>query len=279
MLYKLTHNLLPYSETPSLDAQTLLAHIHGKNTAWVLAHPNAPLNPAQTETLKNALSQLQQGTPLPYVLGHWEFYGQDFIVSPAVLIPRPETEELVEKALDWLRHKKNARALDMGTGSGCIPISLARNAPNLRWVAVDLSNTALRIARQNAAKHGVAERITFVRSDLWRALENWKNKDFAGFDLITANLPYIPSATLKTLAVYTREPTIALDGGADGLDLICRFLKDAPHFIAPKGMILLEIDASHGQKALRLAKEYLPNAVCKLQKDYSHRDRFIKIQT
>ncbi len=279
MLYQLTRTLLPHSETPSLDAQTLLAHIHAQNTAWVLAHPNAPLDPAQTENLNNAITQLQNGVPLPYVIGHWEFYGQDFIVSPDVLIPRPETEELVEKALDWLRPQKNTRALDMGTGSGCIPVILARNVPDLHMVGVDLSNAALKIARQNADKHGVAARIALVRSDLWRALENWKSKNFAGFNLITANLPYIPSATLKTLAVYTREPTIALDGGADGLDLIRRFLKDAPHFLAPKGMVLLEIDSSHGLKALQLAKEFFPNATIKLQKDYSDRDRFIKIQT
>lgn len=279
MLHQLTRHLLKYSEMPSLDAQTLLAHIHQKNTAWVLAHPNAPLNPSQTKALNTAISQLQNNIPLPYVIGYWEFFGLDFIVTPNVLIPRPETEELIEKALDYLRTKPDARVLDMGTGSGCIPISLAWNVPNLHLVAVDLSNTALKIARQNAAKHGVTEKIVFIRSDLFRALESWKSENFAGFNLITANLPYIPSATLKTLAVYTREPTFALDGGADGLTLIRRFLQNAPPYLAPKGMMLLEIDSSHGTKALRTAKEFFPLANCELLEDLSGRDRFIRIKT
>lgn len=279
MLHQLTRHLLKYSEMPSLDAQTLLAHIHQKNTAWVLAHPNAPLNPSQTKALNTAISQLQNNIPLPYVIGYWEFFGLDFIVTPNVLIPRPETEELIEKALDYLRTKPDARVLDMGTGSGCIPISLAWNVPNLHLVAVDLSNTALKIARQNAAKHGVTEKIVFIRSDLFRALESWKSENFAGFNLITANLPYIPSATLKTLAVYTREPTFALDGGADGLTLIRRFLQNAPPYLAPKGMMLLEIDSSHGTKALQTAKEFFPLANCELLEDLSGRDRFIRIKT
>ncbi len=273
MLHHLTRTLLPHTETPALDAQTLLAHIHQKPTSWILAHPDAPLNPDQEESLKDALTKLQHGIPLPYVIGHWEFFGLEFIVTPDVLIPRPETEELVEEALAWLRRKKDAHLLDMGTGSGCIPISLARNTPHLSLVAVDRSSAALDIARQNAAKHVVAERITFIESNLFSNLQP------STFDLVTANLPYIPTETLRTLDVYTREPNLALDGGPDGLDLVRRFLAEAQPFIAPQGILLLEIDSSHGPKALETAKEFFPQASCKLQKDYSDRDRFIKIQT
>ena len=151
-LLQLTLQLKIISESPNLDAQVLLAHILQKPRSWVLAHPEVELNAEQDEALQIALTQLQQDIPLPYVIGHWEFFGLDFIVTPDVLIPRPETEELVEKALEWLRDKKDAHVLDMGTGSGCIPISLARNAPDLSLVAVDRSSAALEIARQNAAK-------------------------------------------------------------------------------------------------------------------------------
>ena len=273
-LHALTRQLAKLSESPNLDAQVLLAHILQQPRSWVLSHPETELSPPQTQALQNALTQLQQGSPLPYVIGHWEFFGLDFSVSPAVLIPRPETEELVEEALDWLRDKKDARVMDMGTGSGCIPISLARNTPNLSLLAVDRSSAALDIARQNAAKHGVADRIEFIESNLFSNVET-----FERYNVIIANLPYIPTETLKTLDVYTREPTLALDGGADGLDLIRRFLADADRFLAPNGMMLLEIDSSHGEKALETAKEYFPAAECELKQDLSGRDRFIRIQT
>lgn len=273
-LHQLTRQLATCSENPNLDAQVLLAHISEQPRSWILAHPENELTAAQATALKKALTQLQAGTPLPYVLGHREFFGLDFTVSADVLIPRPETEELVEHALNWLRNKNNARVMDMGTGSGCIPVSLARNAPSLTLLAIDRSSSALNIARQNAAKHGVADRIEFIESDLFAnvpALER--------FNLITANLPYIPTETLKALAIYTREPTLALDGGADGLDLIRRFLAGAQHFLAPNGRIMLEIDSSHGEKARDAAKKFFPEANCKLMQDLSGRNRFIRIQT
>ncbi len=273
-LHQLTLQLKEISETPNLDAQVLLAHILQQPRSWVLAHPENELNIPQTQTLQNAIKQLQQGLPLPYVIGHWEFFGLDLILSPDVLIPRPETEELVEYALEWLRDKKDMRALDMGTGSGCIPISLARNTPDLRLVAVDQSSAALSIARQNAAKHGVIEQIQFFESDLFDNLPTSQR-----FNVITANLPYIPTETLKTLDVYTREPSIALDGGADGLNLIRPLLADAPRYLAPEGLVLLEIDSSHGQKVLKTTKEFFLKARNELLQDLSGRDRFIRIQT
>ncbi len=273
LLQQLTSQLNLLSDTPALDAQVLLAHITQKDRAWILAYPELSLSPAQEDALEKALTQLRQNVPLPYVIGHWEFFGLDFILTPNVLIPRPETEELVEYALNWLREKDNQRVLDVGTGSGCISIALARNVPDFNLVAVDRSSAALNIARQNATKHGVAEQIKFIESDLF------SNVPLATFDLIIANLPYIPSETLRTLDVYTREPSLALDGGIDGLDLIRRLLADAPRYIAPKGLILLEIDSSHGQVALEIAKNTFLKANVKLLQDLSKRDRFIRIQT
>ncbi|MBT3313081.1 MAG: peptide chain release factor N(5)-glutamine methyltransferase [Anaerolineae bacterium] len=301
LLEKLTKQLDPLSDTSALDAQVLLAHITQKERVWILAHPELTLSFAQEKALTKSLAQLKKNIPLPYIIGHWEFFGLDFIISPDVLIPRPETEELVERVIKRLRASKKKSILDVGTGSGCIPISIARNAPDLNLVGVDLSSAAINIACQNAEKHANrrdaksaknalssprktwrigSSIIQFQQSDLLSNLQpaTRRAEPVEAFDLITANLPYIPTATLKTLDVYTREPTLALDGGADGLDLVRQLLADAPRYLAPKGLILLEIDSSHGQAALGVARNAFPKAENKLLQDLSGRDRFIRIQ-
>ena len=289
-------NQLSIQLNSALDAQVLLAHITGESRAWVLAHPELTLSATQKEKLNHALEELKNNIPLPYVIGHWEFFGLDFLLSKDVLIPRPETEELVERALDWLRANDEKRVIDVGTGSGCVAISLARNIPDLNLVALDLASSSINIACQNAQKHGeiyhegtkdteIFEKkqrkiykigtstLRFIQSDLFSNLQP------STFSLITANLPYIPTKTLKNLAVYHREPTLALDGGADGLDLIKRLLEDAPSYLAPQGAIMLEIDSSHGKDALNLANKFFPKAENDLIPDLSGRDRFINIQT
>ena len=275
ILDQISRSLQPNSESAALDAQVLLAHISGKPRSWVLAHPELTLSSNQRKTLDAALLKLQRGIPLPYVLGHWEFFKLDFIVSPDVLIPRPETEELVELALKWLHDKKYEAVLDVGTGSGCIAIALAKNAPDLNLLAVDLSSTALDIARQNAEKHNVTDQIQFLESDLF---DNIQHSNLPTFNLIIANLPYIPSKTLLKLDVYSREPTLALDGGNDGLKLIRRLLEEAPRWLALEGLILLEIDSSHGQGARKLAKKFFPLADIQLKQDLAGRGRFLVIQ-
>lgn len=260
------------SETPSLDAQVLLAHIFEKPRAWVLAHPEEDLSSEQQAALSQTLSQLGTGTPLPYVLGHWEFYGLEFTLSPAVLIPRPETELLVEEALTWLRQRTNCvSAIDIGTGSGCIAISLAIHIPDLKVIATDISQEAIKIAQKNAQKHSVSEQIEFVETNLL-------NFERSTFNIICANLPYIPTTTLHSLKVYGREPTLALDGGPDGLNTIRELLKQAPQYLAPKGLLLLEIDASQGIAALCLAQEAFPKAHVKLLPDLVGHDRLIRIE-
>ncbi len=140
-----------WSETPALDAQVLLAHLSGKNRAWLLAHPEATLSQGQQAALTVAVARLQSGEPLPYILGHWEFYGLDFTINADTLIPRPETELLVEQALAWLRARPGLRtAADIGTGSGCIAVSLAAHIPDLQITATDISTAALKIAQGNA---------------------------------------------------------------------------------------------------------------------------------
>jgi len=269
-----------FSDTPALDEQVLLAHVLGKPRAWVLAHPEATLTPKQECALEEALLQLESGVPLPYVLGKWEFFGLEFEVTPEVLIPRPETELLVERAVSWLRQlraeSRELRAVDVGAGSGCIAIALAVNVAGLQIIATDISQAAIKVAERNAVKFGVSERVEFFCCDLFPS-EKTFNVQPSTFNLIVANLPYIPTETLHGLRVYGREPTVALDGGADGLDVIRRLLAEAPRRLSPGGLILLEIEASQGAKVLSLAHDAFTEAKINLHQDLAGRDRLIEI--
>lgn len=259
------------SASPSLDAQVLLAHVLEVPRAWVLAHPEARIPPAADRSLERALRRLEAGEALPHVLGSWEFYGLQFTVTPAVLIPRPETELLVETARAWLEANPDRRRVaDVGTGSGCIAVSLAAHLPDLRVLASDLSWQALRCARRNARAHGVADRIQFVQADLLSPLDH-------SCDVVCANLPYVPSQELPSLEVYGREPTLALDGGPDGLREVERLLHQAPPLLARGGVLLLEIDSRAGQAALVRARRTFPHAEVSLRPDLAGRDRLLVV--
>jgi release factor glutamine methyltransferase len=262
-------------EIPALEAQVLMAHVLQKSRAWVLAHPESELSPAQQLALERSAARRQKGEPLPYILGHWELYGLDLLVTPAVLIPRPETELLVERALDWLRSHPNCRwAADIGTGSGCIAIALAVHIPDLKVLATDLSPQALQIANNNAIRHGVAERITFLQADLLALPVHFQHHPF---DLIASNLPYIPHQTLEELPVSQFEPFLALDGGEDGLDLIHRLVTQAPGYLSPHGCLLLEIEARQGEAACALTKAAFPQAQIQLLPDLAGHDRLVEV--
>jgi release factor glutamine methyltransferase len=247
----------------------------------VIAHPEAPLTPEQEQALEGAVCRLREGEPLPYVLGEWEFYGLPFIVTPAVLIPRPETELLVDHALQWLeRHPKKLQslseqiaAIDVGTGSGCIAISLASRLPGLKIIASDLSFAALEVARQNTTHHSVASQITLLQSDLLTAFAPQPI-----FQLVCANPPYIPQESLLSLPVYRREPALALDGGSHGTALIEPLLHQAASRLAPGGLLLLEIEASQGQVVTDLAQQVFPSALVSLHRDLAGCDRLVSIQ-
>ena len=259
------------SDTSSLDAQVLLARVLDRPRSWVLAHPEAALDCEHAAALEELVARLQGGNPLPYVLGHCEFFGLEFEVTPDVLIPRPETELLVERAVAWLHvHPDRRHAADIGTGSGCIGIALAANIPDLHVLGSDISPDAVKMARHNALKHGVEPRMEFQCCDLFPPK--------AEFDLIVANLPYIPSRTLRKLPIYGREPTLALDGGKDGLDLIRRFLTAAPDRLVLGGLLLMEIEASEGPLAVSLACDTFAEAEIHLHKDLAGRDRILEVQ-
>lgn len=272
------------SESALLDAQVLMAHVLNKPRPWILAHPEAELKPDQENAYQLALERLIKDEALPYVVGHWEFFGLDFILTPDVLIPRPETELLVERALDWLgAHPRRRQLADIGTGSGCIAISLAVHVPDLMVVATDLSQAALDIAKINAKAHNVSDRIQFLHTDLLNFqpstfLPAGRHGNLRLLDTIVANLPYIPTARLKELEVARREPLAALDGGADGLKLVRRLLEQAPLVLAPSGLLLLEIDSSHAQEARSLAQMAFPQAQSALIPDLAGCDRLVEIR-
>jgi release factor glutamine methyltransferase len=249
----------------------------------LLSHPEYELSLEESASLEKITYRLLNGEPLPYILGHWEFYGLEFTINPSVLIPRPETELLVEEGLHWLKEisaktsihsRKGSLCADVGCGSGCIGISLAVHAPWLQVIASDISHDALQIAQANAKKHKVSERVACIQADLLSAVSQ-------PFNLICANLPYIPEHTLRGLKLAKWEPNLALCGGQDGLSLIRRFLEQLqrqPGSLAPKGLILLEIESSLGQDSIDLAKKIFPYAHVRLLRDLAGLDRCVAIQ-
>ena len=263
--------LAAIADQPSLEAQALLGGKLGRSRAWIFAHSDTILTPAQLSGLDQWINRRLNHEPLPYILGHWEFYGLNFFVTSDVLIPRPETEQLVDLAREWIKnHPGPRRMVDVGTGSGCIAASLAYWSPELTVVACDRSLAALRIAAANFKSHGLARRIYPVASDLLGAFQS-------PFDLICANLPYIPSETLEDLEVARYEPRLALDGGRDGLRLIEPLLDQARHRLAPGGRILLEIEYGQDHSAVDAASRYFPQARIELKKDLSGLPRNVMI--
>ncbi|MGD8813338.1 MAG: peptide chain release factor N(5)-glutamine methyltransferase [Anaerolineales bacterium] len=263
--------LLEHSNTPGLDAQLLLCEVMNRDRAWLLTHPEAPLETDQLNAFCDSLRRCLAGEALPYVLGWWEFYGRRFEIQPHVLIPRPETELLVEHALSYLEaNTQRDLVLDVGTGSGCIAITLAIEMPQLQVVATDLDRSVLQIASKNAVRHGVGDRIRFIQGDLASAL--------AGpYDLICTNLPYIPSARLSELVVGRREPQVALDGGPDGLVWIRSLLEELPRLLEPGGKALFEIDEDQRDAVLADAAGSLLDARVQVCKDLAGKDRLLII--
>ncbi|MBM4180502.1 MAG: peptide chain release factor N(5)-glutamine methyltransferase [Betaproteobacteria bacterium] len=217
-----------------LEAQILIARALGVERAWLIAHDRDTLSPAQTEAIAALLARRAGGEPVAYILGEREFYGRVFRVTPDVLIPRPETELLVEAALDRLPPDRPARVLDLGTGSGCIAISLALERPLAEVTALDASAQALAVARENARRLG-ADRITWILSD-WYADLSVKN-----FDMIVGNPPYIAAADPHMQREDPRfEPPHALAAGADGLAAMRAIVAAAATYLLPGGWLLLE---------------------------------------
>jgi release factor glutamine methyltransferase len=260
-------------DEPPSSLYALAAHILQRPAYWPQAHPEFQLNPEQLSTLDRQLQLLLSGHPLPYLLHNQSFYGLDFYVDPQVLIPRPETELLVETALAWLaQHPQTHLAADIGTGSGCIALSIAHHCQQVHFTATDFSLASLQIARRNRTSLALEERVDLLQCDLLSAVN-------VQFDLICANPPYIPSAKLPALAVAQHEPVSALDGGPDGLRLIERLLQQAVTRLKPGGLLLLEMEFSQSEAIQPLIRSYFPHARVTIKPDLNQLPRLAAVET
>lgn len=232
------------------DAGSLLSFVIGKDRTFLISHGKDPVDDDSLDQLREFVERRAGGEPLQYITGVQDFYGREFRVTPDVLIPRPETELLVEAALEV---SEGAFICDVGTGSGCIAITLLCERAKARAVAVDKSAAALEIAKFNAAKQSVADRAMFVMSDCFDALDRSEYQ----FDLIVSNPPYVSESALPGLQreVRDHEPLVALSPGADGLSVIRRLLTDAPAYLKPNGHLLMEIGFDQGEKVRNLIDE------------------------
>uniref|UniRef100_A0A7C1JLK0 Release factor glutamine methyltransferase n=1 Tax=Ammonifex degensii TaxID=42838 RepID=A0A7C1JLK0_9THEO len=259
--------------SPRVDAEVLLSFVLDCDRLALYREPEREVAPAEVGRFEKLLNRRAAGEPVAYLTGEKEFMGLKFRVTPAVLIPRPETELLVETAIALLQGVTAPVVVDVGTGSGAVAVSLALFLPAARVFAVDISAAALEVARENAARHQVAERITFSQGDLLTPFF----KSGVTFDLIAANLPYVPSEEVATLSPEVRrEPALALDGGLDGLALYRRLVLQAKGFLHAGGHLLMEIDPKQKEGALNLVPPPVWQAW--VVKDLGGRDRLVVAQ-
>ncbi len=233
-----------------VDTSLLLAHVTGRQALALRLDTDTVLDEKELDAFERLCARRAAREPLQYILGEQPFFGRPFRVTPAVLIPRPETELLCELALERLRSQASPAVLDLCCGSGCIGVTLALERPDARVTAADISPEALAVARANADSLGA--RVTFARGDLFAAVEGQR------FDLILSNPPYIPTADLAPEALQAevqREPRLALDGGADGLSLYRRIAAEAPAHLADGGLLLMELGIGEAEAVGELCRE------------------------
>jgi release factor glutamine methyltransferase len=245
-------------ESARWDAERLVAHQINQPRLALYAHPERAVSIGLERAVLNTVDRRSRREPLQYLLGYQEFWGLSLQIGPEVLIPRPETEMLVEEAVGFLPrgfpHSIPVIA-DIGTGSGCLAVALAKEFPDARVFATDLSSGALAMASRNAGIHDVGDRIEFLQGNLWEPLVS---RGLAGrIHLLVSNPPYIPSNDLNGLQPEIRdfEPRLALDGGADGLDVYRPLLAGCINLLAPKGGILLELGANQSGAVEKLARD------------------------
>jgi release factor glutamine methyltransferase len=257
------------SESPGLDAQLLMAHMLHVERAWLLAHDDDSLTDEQQSRYAGWVQRRAAGEPIAYILGRRAFYDREILVAPGVLIPRPETELLLEAALTHAASLSRPIVADIGTGSGALAVTFAANCPTAQVYAVDISPQALQIARHNAEQNQAS--VTFFEGDLLAPLIERGIK----CDILMANLPYIAHDELSQLAVSAYEPHLALDGGPDGLDLVRRLIADLRRVCDPGALALLEIGADQGAAALAIAQQIHPQAAAIIP-DYAGLDRIVR---
>lgn len=233
---------------PRREAGSLLAHVLGRDRSFIVAHADELLTGEQSKALQSLVERRASGEPLQYLTTHQGFFKLDFEVTPDVLIPRPETELIVETALELLQDDPAPYFADIGTGSGCIAISILQDLPGARAIATDVSPAALRVAQRNAERHGVKDRLVLLESDCFSALDA-----NASFTLIAANPPYVSEDELKTVQrEVSYEPRAALAAGPDGLSVIRRLVREARPFLCAGGYFVFEIGFGQSEAVERL---------------------------
>lgn len=232
---------------PRLEAEILLAHALEVERLQLYLSPDKPLTVDERTKFRTFIQKRRSGTPLQHLIGEVSFFGLRFKVRRDALIPRGETEELLDRTLRLVPRDQDVRCLDLGTGSGVLAVSIARYLPRAAVVAVDISPEALELARENATLNGVADRVTLVESDWFAGVDG-------AFDLIVSNPPYVESGAIAGLAAEVRdhEPHVALDGGPDGIDQIRNVIAGAVAHLAPGGRLLLEIGHGQGERVRAL---------------------------
>ncbi len=261
---------------PESSAVVLLCGVLGLSRSKLFSNLERKLTLAQKQKYFEYLKRRKNHESVWHILGYVYFWGLEFQISGDVLIPRPETEMLVENVINFVLglnlDDKKIEILDIGTGSGAIAVTLAVELPEAKILASDVSSLALKIAKKNA-KYNRVYNISFKESDLFERIDG-------EFDIITANLPYIPSKELESLAfeIHHYEPKIALDGGRDGLDIYRRFFKGIPKHIKNKGAIFVEIGENQGNAIRQLANKNLPNFDCQILTDFANIDRIAIIK-
>lgn len=259
------------NDSARLDVELLLGHVLGLDRIGLIMHAERPLSPAELAQFRELFKRRRAGEPVAYLLGTREFYGLTLRVDSRVLVPRPDSERLVEVALERTRARNmSGSALDLCTGSGCIAIAFARQRPTWDVTASDVSEDALSVARDNAHRTGAIRNLRLRQGSLFEAVPGER------FDLVTGNPPYIPSPDIAGLPADVRdfEPHLALDGGADGLDLVRRIAAQAPAFLQPGGVLALEIQFDQGERASDLFREHGYQDV-QVARDLGGRDRVV----
>ena len=235
-------------DEPRLDAGLLMSHVIGRDRAFIVAHTEAAIAEQQLKQFEEFVARRAEGEPLQYITGHQEFFKLDFEVTPDVLIPRPETELIVEAVLELVHADTRLAFADIGTGSGCLAISILNEFQQAHAIAIDTSERALQVTRRNAARHCVADRLRLVQADLFAAISV---NDM--FDLIVSNPPYVADDEIDRLPrEVRREPRSALVAGPDGLSVIRRLIRDVPGHLRPGGHLIFEFGINQDHEIHRL---------------------------
>lgn len=237
------------SETPRLDAEILLAHARGCQRIELYTHFGEIVSEDQRAIMRDLVRRRAAAEPVAYLVGHREFFSLDFRMTPAVLVPRPDTETLIIELLELAKRHEAPRILDVCTGSGCIAVAIAVNLSGASLTAVDISGEALAVARENAQAHGVQDRVRFLKGDLFAPLEASER-----FDFIISNPPYVRDDEIANLPpdVRLHEPLLALRAGPEGLNVIRRLIAEAPGHLQPGGHLFVEISPQQAQDVERL---------------------------